>query len=178
MPWKLFRQLGLYGGAYAGFVSPQDCCTMDLDPVECVGVIRLRDLKGSILARRAELSFCETALEILLSSDSEPLWQDQTLRETMFSKDKRDDRTSDKWNKHISTLSTEITRRVPIEKHDTLHKLVSRWGVMEAKLLELNPCLLHFSKGYIKVMTTSFLVGRKGYCVYGSAKFHPALSWR
>jgi len=153
MPWKLFRQLGLYGGAYAGFVSPKDCSSMELDPVECVGVIRLKDLKGSVMARRSELSFCETALEILLTEDSEALWRDVSLWDGASAESKRDDRTSEKWRQHISTLSTKLTRTVPLKKHDTIHKLVARWGVLESQLLELNPSLARFAKGYIRDIT-------------------------
>ena len=147
MVWKLFRQLGLYGGAYAGFMPQDDCSKLPLDPVNCVGVIKLRDLRGSVADRRAALGFCELALNLLLTNDTSG-WLDPThARDDL----KRDDRTADKWAEHISTLSTKLTRDVPVKSKDTVHKLLDRWGIFPDEFLKLNPELLPYREKAITV---------------------------
>jgi len=150
MVWKLFRQLGLYGGTYAGFLpGPQDCSTLPLDPVTCIGVIKLKDLKGSVLHRRAVLGFCELAMNVLLTNDTS-MWLDTSCKAAP----KKDDRTADKWMEHISVLTTTVSREVPVKDKDTIRKLTDRWCILEADLLSYNPELHSFKKNVITGVST------------------------
>jgi len=142
MPWKLFRQLGLYGGAYAGFVSPVDCSELPLDPVNCVGIIKMRELRGSVSARRLVLGFCERAFTILMS-DSTADWLDEPLSM------KTDDRTASKWNAHIKSLREDIMRKVPVHKKDTVAKICARHDILPSELIKYNP-MLQGHQGWIK----------------------------
>ena len=141
MPWKLFRQLGLYGGAYAGFTAKTDCSKMPLDPIECVGIIRLRELRGRLLRQKGTLGFCLQALEWLLSEEddvSDWFVGDETTVE--------DERTAEKWRNHIDSLRVPLVRTVKIQKKDNMVKMAARYSVTLAQLSELNPELIEYVK--------------------------------
>ena len=143
MPWKLFRQLGLYGGAYAGFIAPGDCSKLPLDPVTCVAIIKMKDLRGSVLQRREVLGFCEMAFRILMTDDTSD-WLLDTATAA-----KEDKQTAAKWAPHIMSLREEILRTVPVMKKDTVRRLADRYNVTEAEIFTSNPSLHNFGKGRI-----------------------------
>ena len=135
-------------------MAPQDCSELPLDPVHCVGVIKLQNLRGSVAERRAVLGFCELALNILLTNDTST-WLDPSVSASDL---KTDDRTAEKWTKHISSLSTELTREVPVKPKDTVRKLTDRHQVFEAELLKHNPDLLPFKDGGVIKGLTKILI--------------------
>ena len=141
MPWKLFRQLGLYGGAYAGFTAKIDCSTLPLDPIECVGIIRIRELWGNVLRRKGTLGFCLQALEWLLSEDDDV--SDWFVGDEL---NVVDERTAEKWRSHIHSLRVPLVRTVKIKKGDNMIKVAARYSVTVAQLGELNPELIEFVK--------------------------------
>ena len=110
---------------------------MPLDPIHCVGIIRLKELRGNLLRQKGTLGFCLQALDWLLSEDddvSDWFVGDETNVE--------DERTAEKWRNHIDSLRKPLVRTVSVDRKDNIIKIAERYGVTVSQLSSENPDLI------------------------------------